>query len=226
MIKTNLNLIKKEVKAIRYNKKKKGSTLTNIALTTGPLVVGLIAFLAIRKITYQQAKSVEEEVLSAVVKEIITSSDKANAFPTGARYKIRLPIAEEFNAEIKKNIITLNFTKRGVVISREIILPKVYIIPSKFSTSGEIYVYKDNNNLLVTNELICNTNDEICDNGCIIKKICDSKCYSEERDGICNMYCLDSNRDGFVDYKDSDGICDPDCYTNEYKFVYDYDCLQ
>ncbi len=205
---------------------KKAATITTFILTIGLLIIGLVVIASLRKMTVYKASGIESEVLSSIVEQISRTADKASDYPTNAKYKLQINYAEEYKAKINNNYLTLNFTRRNKVVSKKLLPSKLYILPSTFSSSGEIFVYKDNNNLLITNNLTCNPGDGICDPGCVIKEICDPDCYSEKRDGVCNPYCLDKNRDGKVDASDSDGICDPDCYSNVYKGSYDIDCVK
>ncbi len=63
----------------------------------------------------------------------------------------------------------------------------------------------------------CDMNDDICSPECIIKSTCDTACISSEKDNICMP--------GSSCHPQGDGICDPDCYTNEPDGVWDPDCV-
>ncbi len=63
----------------------------------------------------------------------------------------------------------------------------------------------------------CDPDDDVCSPECIIKSTCDTACISNEKDNICMP--------GSICHPQGDGICDPDCYTNEPDGVWDPDCV-
>ena len=233
---------------VNPKKHKRAGTVTNFILIIGMLLIGVVVIVSLRKVTIYKAQDIETQVLNSIVLEISKIADKASIYPSDAVYELKIPYAEEYKARIRNEEITLEFTKRRKTLRAKLILPKIHVLDSEFSSSGTIYVYKRDNNLLITNDkldvkqnkltiqtiqknittktkVVKCEEDGVCEEDCIIIKKCDPDCYSEERDGVCNKYCLDTNNDGVVDEKDSDGICDPDCYSNNYKDVYDWDCL-
>ncbi|MBI2674912.1 MAG: hypothetical protein HYX24_00515 [Candidatus Aenigmarchaeota archaeon] len=76
----------------------------------------------------------------------------------------------------------------------------------------------------------CDPYDEVCDASCsFVKGVCDPKCYIDGRvtGELCDMDCVDANKDNIIAANDSDGICDLDCYNNaaDMERAYDIDCI-
>jgi len=75
----------------------------------------------------------------------------------------------------------------------------------------------------------CDPTDEICDESCIYKRICDPVCETNTPRGIsCNLACLDINNNGLIDIDDAnkrieDGKCNKDCYSNKLNPFKAYD---
>ncbi|MFH0711017.1 MAG: hypothetical protein V1944_00395 [Candidatus Aenigmatarchaeota archaeon] len=66
----------------------------------------------------------------------------------------------------------------------------------------------------------CDPTDEICDEICIYKRVCDPVCETNTpRNVLCNMACIDSNKNRIVDIDDADlriaqRKCNLDCYSD------------
>jgi len=79
----------------------------------------------------------------------------------------------------------------------------------------------------------CDPYDEVCDQSCIYRKLCDPLCDDGKKHDIpCNLACIDVNRNKTIDIEDArerieQNKCNPDCYvnhTNPYK-AYDPGCV-
>ncbi|MCX6709971.1 MAG: hypothetical protein NTV63_03415 [Candidatus Woesearchaeota archaeon] len=205
---------------------KKGDTITNFVLIVGLLFVSMAAIGILRSIAISQARTVQQDYTVAVVEDVKQVVDKANSYPDNSEYLIKLKDPIIYQMNVTGNKISFYFPKLD--ISKEIYISTsdARIIPSIIDTSGEIKVYRKDNNIYITDNLVCNTTDDRCDVGCIAEGKCDKSCYKKEViNGICNPYCLDTNKDGNINTDDSDSICDPDCYNNFRDGFYDIDCI-
>ena len=189
------------------------------------IFVSMAAIGVLRNISLQQAKAVEYDYTVTVVEQLKEVIDKANAYPDNAEYLIKLKDPIIYQANISNNKISFYFPKTDTKKDIYFFSPEISVVPSSFETSGIIHVYKKDNNLYITNQLLCNTTDDKCDAGCIALGLCDPACYRKNTHDVCNPYCLDTNKNGKIDQHDSDNICDPDCYTTYKKGFYDIDCV-
>ncbi|MBN1156510.1 hypothetical protein JXA85_02765 [Candidatus Woesearchaeota archaeon] len=206
---------------------RKASTVTNVLLLVGVLFIGLIISVSMKKLFYWQAKNVETDATQQLVDEVKKQIELVESYSQDGKYSLSVPYSEEYSANISYGRIRFQFEKSDPVES-VFLVPNVNLISSTFSSSGEIEVYRKDNNIYVTNSITCNIGDEICDIGCIIEGECDSSCYNDNtRDNVCNPYCLDRNGNKKMDADDSDMLCDPDCYNNDKNgFFYDIDCVK
>ena len=77
----------------------------------------------------------------------------------------------------------------------------------------------------------CDPTDEDCDASCTFKRgVCDPLCYQHEKatGEMCDIDCVDANKNEAIDKNDMDGICDLDCYNNDAdpNNAYDPDCVK
>lgn len=291
-----------------FYKGKKGDTLLNFAFIIGLIFIAAIVILNLNKLMGGQTKELQKDIAASLAENIKETVEKAQSSPNDADFLIKLPYAEEYDAVIDKNTIKVTFTRYNIETEASFFSANLNVLKSSFSSSGIIHVYKQGNNLLVTNRLICNITDKICDPGCVIEQVCDPECYKKGQSDVCNPYCIGTDYGLIVNVPDEtisdqtsadceakmaklfpnwqklspnlqvtlrnllcndkqnflgksigqqpiglggykvitnpggdkvtnvlllpkavpklDGICDPDCYSNDYKGgIYDPDCI-
>ncbi len=76
----------------------------------------------------------------------------------------------------------------------------------------------------------CDPYDDDCDASCsFVRGVCDPKCYENDRvtGELCDIDCVDINKDGVIAANDTDEICDLDCYNNvtDMERAYDVTCI-
>ena len=204
---------------------RKGATITNFLLIIGLIFVSVAALGVLRRLALSQASHVETDYTVSMAEQVKAAIEKASSYPSNAEYSLKFNDPVLYQANISENRITFRFTKKNITTTLYFFSAKSYIIPSSFENSGIINIYKKNDYIYVTDRLVCNTSDEICDAGCIALGVCDPACKSPNERSICNPYCLDTNRNGKIDAADSDNMCIPACYTNFNKGIYDIDCV-
>ncbi|MEM5813449.1 MAG: hypothetical protein QXU71_03755, partial [Candidatus Aenigmatarchaeota archaeon] len=89
--------------------------------------------------------------------------------------------------------------------------------------------YPEEDIIIKVKEKGCDPFDDVCDLACSYKRgVCDPLCYRDgkKEDVVCDIDCVDKNKNGKIDADDLDGICDLDCYNNfkNPEKAYDPDC--
>ncbi|MCX6710596.1 MAG: hypothetical protein NTZ02_00720, partial [Candidatus Woesearchaeota archaeon] len=208
------------------SKNRKGATITNFLLIIGLIFVSVAALGVLRRLALSQASQVETDYTVSMAEEVKAAIEKASSYPANAEYTLKFNDAILYRANISENRITFKFTKKNITTTLYFFSAKSYIIPSAFENSGIIKIYKKDSYIYVTNMLVCNTTDDICDPGCIALRVCDPACMTADPSNVCNPYCLDTNRNGRIDLADYNGNCTPSCYSNYKKGFYDIDCVE
>ncbi|MBU0757988.1 MAG: C39 family peptidase [Nanoarchaeota archaeon] len=202
---------------------KRGATVVNIVLTIGLLVVGVIVMSTFQKMMGWQTRETEVEMAEYFLGRITSAVEKSISFPTNAKYEVVSSFAEEYILTVSDNLISITFPERDITVEQTFFHPDINILPSVVENAGKVRVFTDNDNVLISNKLVCDPDDEVCDPGCAVERICDPLCYSDVSDGVCNPYCTDINTDYANNWDDVDGICDPDC--SQENGICDPDCL-
>ncbi|MEM5861223.1 MAG: C25 family cysteine peptidase [Candidatus Aenigmatarchaeota archaeon] len=89
--------------------------------------------------------------------------------------------------------------------------------------------YPEEDIIIKVKEKGCDPFDDVCDLACSYKRgVCDPLCYRDgkKEDVVCDIDCVDKNKNGKIDADDLDGVCDLDCYNNfkNPEKAYDPDC--
>ncbi|MBN2421993.1 hypothetical protein JXB41_02100 [Candidatus Woesearchaeota archaeon] len=210
---------------------KRGATVINFVLIFGLLVVGVVVLSSLRSIFFWQSSETEKEIYLDFFEKIKDSIEKSMMFPSDSIYNLSFTDVEEYVVSVDNHELSVFFPEKDLEIKDTVIVSNINVIPSKFRTSGIIYVIKKNRNLFVSNNISCTINNKICEPGCIIQENpdmrCDPDCYNEYSEDSCINYCIDINRDGITNHLDRDDICDKDCYNNlKNGGFYDSDCLE
>ncbi|MBW2971282.1 hypothetical protein KY320_03935 [Candidatus Woesearchaeota archaeon] len=214
---------------------KRGATVVNFVLIIGLLFIGTIVIVNLQKVVTFQTKQVEVDVAKQFVKDIKAIVERGQSYPSDMSVEVKVPFLREYDLEITQGLIRLYFPREDLAFEEPFSAADLNLIPSKFSNSGVIRVYTKHRNFLVTDivnkNLLCNIGDTKCDPGCAIEERCDPECYDSFMLDVCNPYCIDQPvdgvKDGVTDGEDFDGVCDHDCYNNNFNGgYYDVDCIE
>ncbi|MEK6968360.1 MAG: hypothetical protein AABX51_07055 [Nanoarchaeota archaeon] len=204
---------------------KKGDTLVNFAFIIGMLLIAVAVTITLTRFSLFQARQLETDALLDFSQNIKNTLEKAQSSPNDANFQIKLTYPLLYTLSVDKGRINLDFPQYTYKTQTLFFSSNTNIIGKKIENSGEILIIKRENTILITDEVSCDTTDEVCDPGCIIQQKCDPACYKDYLQDVCNPYCVDKNPDGIINEKDLDGICDPDCYGEDIRGTYDPDCL-
>jgi hypothetical protein len=164
-----------------------------------------------------QTERAGEVAYSNIAKSVAELIDRAAAEAGSAFIEYNVPSGLQFN---------MNITYRNVIVTPKGMEP----VSSSFSSvthTGD-YGFRNPKKLCVVKNRYdrtilvkngpceCNTKDSKCDPECVVEGVCDRKCATSKTDYTCIPMCA----------SDGDGICDPDCYTNNPDSVWDSDCAQ
>jgi hypothetical protein len=207
-------------------KGRKGATITNFILIIGIIFVSVAALGVLRRLALSQATQVETDYTVSIAEQLKSAIEKAASYPSSAEYTLTLNDPLLYKANISGNKILFTFKKNNITKISYFFSASSSVIPSSFENSGIIRIYKKDNYIYVTDKLVCNVNDDICDSGCIALGLCDPACTTADPSNVCNPYCLDTNRNGRIDSADSDINCTSSCYRNYKKGFYDIDCVE
>jgi hypothetical protein len=207
-------------------KGRKGATITNFILIIGIIFVSVAALGVLRRLALSQATQVETDYTVSIAEQLKSAIEKAASYPSSAEYTLTLNDPLLYKANISGNKILFTFKKNNITKISYFFSASSSVIPSLFENSGIIRIYKKDNYIYVTDKLVCNVNDDICDSGCIALGLCDPACTTADPSNVCNPYCLDTNRNGRIDSADSDINCTSSCYRNYKKGFYDIDCVE
>jgi len=131
---------------------KRGSSMQNYIMIIGLLVISLIVMLNLNKIFNIQASQVESDLAMSILDQITSSIQKIESYPADAKYRIVLEIAEPYNLNVSKSRLSLEFPSRNLKAAKSYFATNINIIETSFSGSGEIYIYKKDKNIYITNE--------------------------------------------------------------------------
>jgi len=208
------------------SKNRKGATITNFLLIIGLIFVSVTALGVLRRLALSQASQVETDYTVSMAEEVKAAIEKAASYPSSAEYTLKLNDPLLYTANITGNKIFFTFKKNNITKTLYFFSANSHIIPSSFENSGIIHIYKKDSYIYVTNILVCNTTNDICDPGCIALGICDPACRKADEYNTCSPYCLDKNNDEEINRADSDALCIPACYSTFNKGFYDFDCIE
>lgn len=205
---------------------KRGDTLVNFAFIIGMLLLAAIVTIILTRFSLFQGKQLQTDVLLSFTGNIKNTIEKAQSSPNDADFIIRVDRPIQYRMTIGKGQLNLEFSQYKFNAKAISFAANTNIVGKTIENSGTIYVVKRGNTILITDSMKCDTTDNVCDPACIIEKKCDPACYQDYIKDVCNQYCVDANHDSKIDQKDLDGVCDPDCYGNDYRGTYDPDCLK
>ena len=182
------------------------------------MIIGMIIILAIiiavfSKNIGEEAELTEKEFAVYLASQVNNAILKSLTFPGDSRVTLKINFAEPYNLRIKDNTIIISFPRKNISSTQPIYVGGINLINSDIDNVGEIIIAKKDRNVLISENIVCNTTDEKCDTGCIIEGECDILC--EQTLELCNPYCNISNN-----------VCNPNCYSNIDKGYYDIDCLK
>lgn len=203
---------------------KRGGTVLTFVLIIGVLFVGTIVFFSIKRTALWQAEETERDVQYSFFMDIINNIEKAEEYPSNLELSFQPIFSEPYTLNMTQNTLFLDFPESKTSFSKTLPVNSK-VIPSFIHNSGKITLLKDEYSICLTDDFRCDVEDALCDAGCLFKKQCDKQCYIHGiKDSVCIAECADLTRDGVIDRRDSDKVCDPDCYGPEKDGVYDYDC--
>lgn len=188
----------------------------NLISTFAIIISIFLIFLIAHSLFSSQTGRASEVAYSNIAKGLADLIDRVAAEAGSAYIEYNLPKGLEFD---------VNITYRNVVIRPKDMEP----LTSSFSSlthTGDYGLVNPKKMCIIKNRYDrriivkngpceCNIKDNKCDPECIVEGICDERCISALPDYVCIPFCT----------VNGDGICDPDCYTNELDGVWDSDCV-
>ena len=204
---------------------KRGDTLVNFAFIIGMLLIAIAVTVTLTRFSLFQSRQLETDYLLDFSENIKNTLEKAQSSPNDANFKISLEAPILYKLWVDKGRINLEFPQYTYKTQTLFFSSNTNIIGKNIENSGEILILKRGNTILITDEVTCDTSDPVCDPGCIVQQKCDSACYKDYLNDVCNPYCVDKNNDKIINEKDLDKVCDPDCYGYDMRGTYDPDCL-
>ncbi len=205
----------------------RGATVVNYILIIGVLIISIFVVISLQKTSRFHSKKLELDVAQQFLFDLKSIIETGESYPSDLKTVIEIPFIREYELKITKGRIEMHFPREDITLQEPLSSSNLNLIPTTISSSGKIYVYAKHRNFIVTDNISCNTEDEICDYGCFYYEKCDPECYSPYFEDVCNPYCIDIDNNGYTNGDDSDNICDPDCYNNKQNGgYYDIDCIK
>ncbi|MEM7827052.1 MAG: hypothetical protein QXQ40_02400 [Candidatus Aenigmatarchaeota archaeon] len=216
------------------------STISGISITF-PKSVRLVVegiYSVIFGSPYNICEAYENRVISfQEFKTLLVAIHEGACKDVHARVKLGFSLSKD---EFKKLPKTIGISKEELVFFREakplgadaiIVKGNPGYYPVKLGDLIEIWQegYPQPDILITVALKGCDPFDDVCDLMCSFTKgICDPLCYEngKKEDVMCDIDCVDVNKNNIIDEGDLDGICDLDCYNNikNPDKAYDPDC--
>ena len=195
----------------------KGVTvLSDTILNAITIVISLILVVLIVNIVFsQKTLKTSEELYKSVARDIATSLDTAIATAGSAIIEQEIPKRTRLDLTIDYKTVFIAYDGKTI---RKLYSGLIEGGPYSFKNPDLICIVKTKNDgklYIMDKACSCNPSNSICDPECNIEGECDSVCYSNIANNVCNTFCV----------RNSDGVCDPDCYRNDYDGVFDRDCI-
>lgn len=195
----------------------KGSILSeNILEITSVLISFVIIALVVQLVFSQQTTSVYESAYQSVSRDISTAIDRAVASGGSTAIQQDMPKGLKLNVLIDYKTVIVQY---GNYVVKNYFSGLTHSGSYNFSNPQTLCIVKtsNDNRVTITDKLCsCKTNDDVCDAECNIENICDPKCISDNKTGVCNPFCADK-------YKNE---CDTNCYSNEKTGVCEINCIK